>query len=332
MRTPIRERLTLQNPPLLYDGAKGTFLKIHLSEKQIDNGTPVDVFNVEKPTAVTQLLTSYVSGGSQFVQTCTFCSNKYGLEKTDYANNVRMLNQAATRVAREAVGDDIYVAGDIGPLGKKIAAGKLAGFLKDDGTAEAGYITFAEAVAAYEEQVHGLLDGNNIDLLHVETIDQIDDMEAALRAIANVTKDRNMIGFPTIATMNFKNIKETVFKTNDGAQPSELIELVKKFQVLAYGANCGSGTQNVVHLVEQLRNGNDDALLVMKMNAGKPVIETSTDGKITETYPGTPEEMAEYAILMHENNVKVIGACCGSGPEHISAMANALQAAGALTS
>ncbi len=319
MRTPIQERLTIDNLPLLYDGAKGTFLK-----KYLKNGVPTDVLNLENPQAVIDLLKSYVDAGANIIQTNTFGANRYGLADTNYANRVGELNKKAAEIARLAAGENVYVAGDIGPTGKTITEGRWT--KRKNNAGKPGfekYITLDQAVETFKDQVRGLIDGG-VDVLHIETMTQLPEVEAALMAIQEVAADKGLGHFPTIITMSFsaKNPKGGFLTTElEMYTPVQLAELASEYGVIAYGANCGAGIDEAPVLMQELRAGNDRAVLVSKLNVGVKSGEYVS-----------PAQMAEHATLMHDMNVKVIGACCESNPEHIRAMANALRARGALTS
>jgi 5-methyltetrahydrofolate--homocysteine methyltransferase len=256
---------------------------------------------------------------SQIVQTDTFCGTKYGLEGTGYEGQVNELNKRAAEIARAAVGNEVYVAGDIGPTGKKIAAGKYAKMANMVG--KVGYdewISEEMAKEAFKEQIKGLIAGG-VDVLHIETMIQLPEVRAALEAIKEVTANQG--GFPTFVTMSFSP-QQGQFRTQlDSSTTAEFVELLAGYDVLAYGANCGTGTEDAEVLMQALKAGNNNAVLIAKLNVGVKAGQYLT-----------PEEMVDYTIKMYDMNIKVIGACCESTPAHINAMANALRAKGALTS
>lgn len=291
---PIIERVK-ENRPILGDGAKGTFLVPFVENP----GEPTDLLNLYKPQVVIDALRKYVDAGSQLIQTNTFRGNFIALGMFGMGDKVFEINLRGAELAREAAGKNIYVAGDIGPTGAYLEP--------------AGDYRFEQFVKAFKPQVQGLLKGG-VDLFHIETMAGIQEVLAAVTAIRNESPD-----IPIMATMTFEE-KPKGFSTRDGINPAILRTLADEKGLLAYGANCGTGPDGASKLVEQLK-GDDggNRVLVMKLNAGLPVL---VDDVIV--YPKTPDDMAGHALLMYDLGVKIIGACCGSTPAHIEAMAEAL--------
>lgn len=283
----IQERLQ-QKKYLLYDGAKGTFLLPYAGDKA------PDFLNINKPNVVESVLKAYVQAGADIIQTNTFGATCLGL-CVDSKDTVMDINRIGVEIARKAAGRNAYVAGDIGPLGKLVGID----------------IPPDEAIQAFLPQVAGLIEA---DLFHIETMHSLEEVRATLSAIRKIDRDAK----PVIVTMTFKRGKRG-FRTMSGVSPIELASLAQQEGLFAYGANCGSGPADAVDLARDLRNNNPDAQIVMKLNAGIP----SIDNGVTR-WPGTPDNMAEYARMMREEGVSIIGACCGSTPEHIRAMRDVL--------
>lgn len=294
---PIRETLA-QNNYLLYDAAKGTNL-----DHFLDIGTPSDILNITAPYSVESLLRDFVSAGSRMVQTCTFRANTLGLDPRKYNLTVGIedLNTVAAQIARSAAGNDVYVAGDLGPSGLTFTDRTIP------------VETLEKIKSAFIPQVRGLIKGG-VDLIHIETQTNLDEMKAIIEAVRDVDPV-----IPIMGTMTF-HPTQTGFRSDlYGIRPAQLITLADEKQLLARGANCGTGLDDAELLVKELHVNNPEVVLVVKLNAGKPKMI----GDIT-IYPASHEDMAEYAVHMRDLGVKIIGACCGSTPKHLEAMANAL--------
>lgn len=286
----IAERLNNNNSPILYDGAKGTLLAPYVSKP----GELTDLLNLTKPEIVRKIHQRYIDAGSQLIETNTFCSNAVYLGNKSYA-----VSRSGAEIARSVAEDNIYVAGDVGPTGK---------FLKPLGSMSAD-----ECKQAFLPQIKGLIDGR-VDLIHLETMYDPKELLLAIKTIREINPE-----IPIMATMSFNKTSPMGMRTMMGTKPEELVAIADQNNLLAYGANCGKGLLGIESLVKELLDGHPNAIIVTKMNAGLPRME-----KMQEVYPGTPKEMAEHALKMYDLGVRIIGACCGSSPQHIEAMANTL--------
>lgn len=296
MLPPIVERLNQPGAYLLYDGAKGTFLASHVEQP----GYPTDLLNLTHPDVVGNTLKQYVDAGAMVVQTNTFCANKLRLGQSGYGDRTYEINVKGAQIARKVVGDDVYVAGDIGPTGQ---------ILYEEGDV----YTLSDFVQAFKPQVQGLVDGG-VDLLHIETMSSIREIMAAVQAINEVR-----LGFPTIVTMTFSRTPRGEFRTGMGVKPVQLVTLADERGLLGRGVNCGIGPEGAEQLLQEVGAGDSTKILVAKLNAGIPRLVGGV-----AIYPATPEDMAKHALSMYDLGVKIIGACCGSTPRHIEAMADAL--------
>ena len=302
MRIPIEHRLAKGTPPLTADGAKGTYL-----EGYVAPGMAVDILNMTSEGAVEKVLAEYTKAGAELVQTCTFGANRYRLQGTEYADQVYQLNRKAAEIARKAVGDSVYVAGDIGPLDRWIELD----------TPDS--ITMSEAIEAFTEQIRGLIDGG-VDVLHIETMSSLNEAEAAFTA-----KEQVCSGFPTMVTMTFQ-YRNGLFRTISGVKPEQLAGFARKHKAIAYGANCGVGPDGTEELMELLRGDDPDTVLVAKFNAGIPRLQKNADGNYVAVYTKGPADMAQHALSMKAHGVKIIGTCCGSTPEYTAEISRVLNA------
>jgi 5-methyltetrahydrofolate--homocysteine methyltransferase len=207
------------------------------------------------------------------------------------------LSLAASKLGREVAdksGREILVAGSIGPTG--------------DIMGDAGWLSHNEAVQMFQVTAQGLMDGG-ADLIWVETISSPEEFIAASEAIENINA-------PWVGTMSF----DTAGRTMMGVTSHDMSNLVKKMKYapIGFGANCGVGASDLLRTVLGL-NENADRPIIAKGNAGIPKY---VDGHIH--YDGTPEVMAEYAVLARACGATIIGGCCGTMPAHLKAMRRAL--------
>ncbi len=290
----LAERV-LSPKPIVYDGSKG----VYLSDKVPHPGDPTDILNLISPDIVRQVHKQYIQAGSELIQTNTFCANALRLSLSNLADRTYEINMLGAKIAKSVAKDKVYVAGDIGPTGHLLTP--------------YGDYTQAQFVQAFIPQVRGLIDGA-VDVIHIETMSAPEEVAAAIQAVKEVNPK-----FPIMVTMTFDKPTPKGMRTMMGAGPADLITLSDQNGLLAYGANCGIGLLNVDTLVAELRNNNPHAVLVTKFNAGQPTMIDSVP-----VYPENPDSMAQHALRMYDMGVKIIGACCGSTPAHIEAMANIL--------
>ena len=273
---------------LLADGAMGTMLQAAGLEK----GHAPEEMNLTSPDKVLEVHRGYVEAGSEIILTNTFGANRYRLEKSGLGEQVYELSRKAAEIAREA--GAAFVAGSIGPTGELFAP---LGTLTPEGARE-----------IFGQQARGLADGG-VDLLVIETMSDLQEGEAAVEAA------RQNSDLPLICTMTFQQKLYTVM----GVNAKQAAETLSAWGVSAMGANCGTGPQEVGQVLEQMKQAAPDAILVAKPNAGVPrLVKGRTE------FDASPELMAEHAQRFEELGVTIIGACCGSTPEHIAAMARTL--------
>jgi 5-methyltetrahydrofolate--homocysteine methyltransferase len=273
---------------LLADGAMGTMLQA----AGLERGHAPEEMNLTQPDKVLAVHKGYVDAGSELILTNTFGANRFRLEKSGLADSIHDISRRAAEIARDAGAS--FVAGSIGPTGELFAP--------------LGTLTPEDARETFAEQAKGLADGG-VDLLVVETMSDLQEVEAAVQAA------REHTDLPLVCTMTFQQKLYTVM----GVSPRQAAETLSACGVAGMGANCGTGPEEVEQVLAQMREAVPDAVLVAKPNAGVPrLVEGRTE------FNATPELMAEHAQRFAQAGVTIIGACCGSTPEHISAMAQAL--------
>ncbi len=278
------------------DGAMGTML--HAAG--LEGGGSPEAWNLERPDVLLGIHRAYVEAGSQIITTNTFGGTRFRLALHGNENRVRDLNVAGARLARQvadAADHEVLVAGDIGPTGE---------ILFPLGTTQPDDVR-----AAFAEQAGALVEGG-VDFFLIETMSALEEVQAAVEGIRSVTD------LPIAATMTF----DTHFRTMMGVKPGQAMKALHELGLTVIGANCGNGPAEIERIVTDLAAVKPEGVyLVAQSNAGLPKWEEKQIH-----YDGTPEVMAEYALKMRDLGVNVIGACCGSTPEHIRAMRDALGA------
>jgi 5-methyltetrahydrofolate--homocysteine methyltransferase len=280
---------------LLADGATGT----NLFAMGLEAGEAPELWNETEPAKVRALYDGAIGAGSDLFLTNSFGGNASRLKLHDAEGRVRELNRTAAAIAREAAeaaGRPVMVAGSMGPTGEIMAP--------------LGSLTIEDAAAMFEEQAVGLLEGG-VDVLWVETISAPDELRAAARGIGRT-------GAPWCATMSF----DTAGRTMMGLTAAGMVALVAEFEhpPLAFGANCGVGASDLLRTVLGFRAAEPALPVIAKGNAGIPKF---VGGHIH--YDGTPELMADYAVLARDCGATIVGGCCGTTPAHLGALRAALE-------
>jgi len=292
----IAELLTTR-PWLLADGATGT----NYFDLGLQSGDAPELWNADHVERVASLHRRFIEAGADIVLTNSFGGNRYRLELHQSQNRVVELNRAAAEIAREEAeraGCPVVVAGSIGPTGEILEP--------------VGALSIEQATEAFTEQALALADGG-ADVIWLETLSSKEEMRAAGTAAATT-------GLPVIATMTF----DTNGSTMMGVSPVELVALYRETvpRLAAFGANCGIGAADLIGaLLAMSQQLTSDDTLVAKSNCGIPAF---VDGRIH--YSGTPELMSRYAELALDSGARIIGGCCGTTPEHLAAMRQALAA------
>ena len=280
---------------ILADGATGTTL----FNMGLSSGDSPEFWNVDRPDDIRALYSGPVNSGSDLFLTNTFGGNAARLKLHDGQDRVRELNRAGAELGREVAdraGRPVIVAGSMGPTGEVMAP--------------LGALTHEVAVEMFHEQAEGLKEGG-VDVLWVETISAPEEYRAAAEAAGRV-------GLPFCGTMSF----DTAGRTMMGTTSAEMVKIVGKLPnaPLAFGANCGVGASDLLRTVLGFVEAGADRPVIAKGNAGIPKY---VDGHIH--YDGTPEVMADYAEMARNCGARIIGGCCGTTPEHLVAMKEALE-------
>ena len=276
--------------PVILDGATGT----QLYRLGAPVGGCLEQWALEHPQALTQLQREYLSAGSQVLLTPTFGANGPRLEAWDLDSRVEDINRRLARLTRTAAGEGILVAGDMGPTGL---------------TPEPfGESSFEALVEIYARQASALAD--QVDFFYVETMCTMAEARAAVLAVRQVSGKPVWVSFTC----------DDEGRTPTGTDVLAALIVMQGMGVSAFGLNCGQGPQA---LLEQLERMTPYALipLLAKPSAGLP--QGSGDGAV---YPVSPADFAAWAAPYARAGVRIFGGCCGTGPEHIAALAQAVEA------
>lgn len=288
-RSTIFTQLLAEKPVLVADGAMGTAL----FEGGLEPGGSPELLNVDNPALVESVHRSYVDAGADIVLTNTFGGNRLRMELHKLEDRVVELNVAAAHIARratEGAARPVAVAGSIGPTGSLLVP--------------YGLLTEDDAEAAFREQIVGLVEGG-VDVLWIETMSSLEELQAAYRAAADTD-------LPIVATMSFDSHGHTMM----GVHPRTLGSWIGDAPRLAgAGANCGIGPDDIIAAVAGIKETAPHALVVAKGNCGIPLYSG-----MTLEYPTSQDDMAGYVDGALEAGARIIGACCGSTPDHIGAI------------
>ncbi len=280
--------------PILADGAMGTML----FSAGLQFGDPPEVWNVSQPEVVRRIHRGYLEAGSRIVMTNTFGGNRLRLRLHGLHDRVDALNRAAAinlRAEVDAAGGRALVAGDIGPTGEIMAP---LGTLSDE-----------EAVEIFAEQAAALIAGG-VDVIWIETMSHLSEIRAAIQGVRQISA-----GIPIIATMTFDTRGHTMM----GVSPEQAVTALAALGVDAIGGNCGNGPDELLPVIAQMHAVTPDVTFVAKSNAGIPELVD-----MRAVYRADPATMAEAGLAFQAAGARIIGACCGSTPAHLKAMAEAL--------
>ena len=277
---------------LISDGATGTFLQQHGLEP---GGCPEE-FNASRPEVVREMTRQYFEAGSDMALTNSFGGSVFMQRKYGYGERVAEFNRFAAEHARSQAPDGCFVVGSVGPTGE---------FLEP-----LGPVTEIEMYDAFAEQVKALEEGGT-DGVVVETMTAIEEAALAVRAA------RENTSLVVMATMVFDRGPRGFF-TMMGVTPERAVHAMTDAGAHVVGSNCGNGIDNMVEIARRMR-AETDGFLLIHSNAGIPAMR---GGQII--YPESPEYMAERFRELADIGVNIVGGCCGTGPDHIRALAAAV--------
>jgi 5-methyltetrahydrofolate--homocysteine methyltransferase len=281
---------------LVSDGAWGTFLH----KKGLEPGQCPELWCVTRRDDVLDIAKSYVSAGSDMIETNSFGASRFKLAHYGLDNRAAEINEAAAAISREAAGPDRHVIASIGPTGKILMMG--------DVTEDAVYDAFAEQAAALER--------GGADACCIETMTAIDEARLAVKAARDATK------LEVVCTFTFDKTVDGTYRTMMGVSPSEMAREMTAAGAHIIGTNCGNGMAQMIEIVREIRKADQKTPVLVHANAGLP---QNKDGSII--FPETPDMMAELTPALIDAGANIIGGCCGTTPEHIAAIVRAVRTA-----
>jgi 5-methyltetrahydrofolate--homocysteine methyltransferase len=286
--------LLTERPYLVADGAMGTTL----FSLGLEGGGCPEMLNIEQADLVEKVHRSFIDAGSDIILTNTFGGNQLRLNLHQLGDRVAELNRAAVEVAQRAVAQadrPVAIAGSVGPTGELFEP--------------LGTLSYGRGVEVFTEQCQALAEAG-ADVIWIETISSFEELNAAVEAAAST-------GLPHAATLSF----DTAGHTMMGIHPQAFGEWwVEHPGVAAIGANCGIGPGDAVAAAHAIWDVTPEAVTIAKANCGIPLYQT--EGGLT--YPIRPEGMADYVELALRSGARIVGACCGSTPDHIAAIREAV--------
>jgi 5-methyltetrahydrofolate--homocysteine methyltransferase len=286
--------LLAEGGSILADGAMGTMLFAN----GLQFGDPPEVWNLSHPDVVRRIQRGYLEAGSRILLTNTFGGNRLRLALHGLSERVDELNRTAAILARaevNAAGETALVAGDIGPSGEIVQP--------------LGTLDYEIAVDVFREQAASLVAGG-VDLIWIETMSDLNEMKAAVEGVRRAAP-----GIALVTTMTFDTRGHTMM----GVSPEQAVEAMVAWGADAVGGNCGNGPDELVPVIERMRAVDPDAVLVAKSNAGMPELVD-----MRAVYRADPASMAEFGLQLRDAGARIVGACCGSSPDHLRAMHDAL--------
>ncbi|HUI88576.1 MAG TPA: bifunctional homocysteine S-methyltransferase/methylenetetrahydrofolate reductase [Anaerolineales bacterium] len=286
----------LKSRTLLADGAMGTMLH----SRGIGFERCFDELNLTDPAAVAEIHRQYIEAGAQIVLTNTFGANHFKLSKHGLEKKIAKINKAGVELARRIAAAslrDVLVAGDVGPLGVRIAP--------------FGRVKPEQARFAFAEQFEALCEAG-ADLIVIETMSDLYEIQEAIKAAKQVCS------LPLVASVTFTRDDRTLL----GDDPIKVAHTLDESGADVVGVNCSGGPAQLLRILKQMHQAVPNGKFWVKPNAGWP---EQVGGRIM--YPADPDYFGDYALSFREAGASIVGGCCGTTPQHIAAMRKALDTA-----
>jgi len=275
----------------LFDGAIGT----ELYQKGVFINVSYDELNLKRPELVREVHRSYREAGAEILETNTFGANRVRLEHFGVGDKVNEVNRVGAALAREVAGDDLYVAGSVGPLGIRIEP--------------YGPTSLDEARNYFREQAEALTAGG-ADVFIVETFSDIHEIEQAILGC------RDAADLPIIAQMTVQTDGNTFY----GYDPARIARHLDDAGADVIGVNCSVGPAMILKAIQSMAEVTNRPLSAQP-NAGLP---REVEGR--KLYMASPDYFAKYTRRLVQAGVRFVGGCCGTTPDHTRAMAAQVRA------
>ncbi len=274
----------LRDKVLLGDGAIGTYLY----SKGLELGKDTERLNLSEPDLIYSIHEEYIRAGSQLIETNTFGANRFKLQESGLDSKIRDINLAGVQLAKRAAGQDVYVAGSIGPSGMDFPLS--TGDADEEGLEQ-----------IFREQIEVLLEGG-VDLLLFETFTHLDELVLAIKTA------RSLTDAAIVAQMAYPSGG----KTAAGVDALACGETALAAGANVVGGNCGRGVSSLLTAIEHLSPLRDQVPLSAFPNAGFPEIVGHR-----MVYPAEPAYMVKALAEMIKLGARLVGGCCGTTPSHI---------------
>ena len=288
----------LKERRLVCDGAMGTQLML----AGLANGDCGEAWNLTHPERVLKIQRNYVEAGADCLISNTFGGNRLMLKRHGHVDDLRAINQAGARIAREAFsGGEGFVLGDLGPLGAILEP--------------YGDLSQSDALAAYEEQARTLVEAG-VDAVIIETQTSLEELAVAIDAA-------KAAGAPCIIASLAYDLSQdkSFYVTMMGVTPERAAEFTAERGAHIIALNCGTGMDlNGAAMVARQYRASCDLPVMVQPNAGLPVLEN-----LKAVYKQLPPEMAAGVPDAISAGANIIGSCCGSTPEHTRAIRKAVE-------
>jgi len=275
----------------VFDGAIGT----RFYDKGVYINRSYDELNLTAPDLVREVHAEYVKAGADIIETNTFGATRHRLQAYSLENQLREINIAGAKLAREAAGANVFVAGAVGPLDLRIEP--------------YGPTSFDEAKEMFKEQIAALLEGA-VDLFVLETFSDLSEIQQAIRAV------KELCDLPIVAQMTIATDGKTIF----GADTELLAQRLEQYGADVIGLNCGVGPTHILTALEKMRSVTTKKLSAQP-NAGLP-----RDVQGRQFYMCSPEYMSKFAKRFIKAGATFIGGCCGTTPQHIKLISDSVRA------
>ncbi len=275
----------------VFDGAMGTMLY----SRGVYINRCFDDLNLSNADLVAGLHRDYVRAGADIIETNTYGANRVKLAAYGLEDKIRDINLAGARLAREAAGERVFVAAAIGPLGIRIEP--------------YGPTSVEEARSIFRQQVEALLEGG-VDLFILETFSDVAEIHQAILAV------REACDLPIVAQMTIQNDGNTSY----GTSPDIFTRRLDEWGADVIGLNCSVGPHAMLDALEKMREVTARKLSAQPNNG----LPRQVEGRMF--YMTSPEYIARYAKRLIQAGAKFVGGCCGTTPDHIKQIANAVAA------
>jgi 5-methyltetrahydrofolate--homocysteine methyltransferase len=285
MEMTFQEWLNDPSKVILFDGGMGS----EVIKRGLRPGKLPDILNIEESEVIMDIHRSYFEAGSDMCQTNSFGANFLNLQNHKSEDKIVQINEKALENIKKSKPLRVLIVGDIGPSGVfRPPVGKASLEIWQ---------------AGFRKQVEILEKG--VDLWHIETISDIIEMQAAIRAVKEISSK------PIISSMTYKRTKRGFF-TIMGDSLKKCVEIQSNEGADVIGSNCTLGSHEMIELTIEISKLTNKPISI-KPNAGKPRLEAG----VKTVYDQTVQEFASDIMKIVDEGAKIVGGCCGTSPQTI---------------